>query len=596
MIKPDKALLNKNLEVLKRLDERLWRQVKDVDPMLSYSLFESKSSDCTLKVGENLFHSSYDPKKEARRWAEHYLNDWDGISTPIIFGLGLGYHVMELLSLIDTTVIVIEPDPVVFNLALRFIDVSLLFKKAGVLVAPDDDSLRGILKGNLCIMPHNPTVNTHPDVFNKVVRMVELTERYRILVTGPIYGGSLPVARFCRSALESLGYDVEMVDAGTFNTAFNAIKDIVLDDGNVGKLKAMFVDFLSELIMAKVVDFKPDLIFSLAQSPVTDGLLRRLKDCGIPTAMWFVEDYKVMDYWRETAPLYDYFFTIQDGDFFGKLEDINVQNHYFLPLCADPKVHKPAVLSREEIDEFGSDISFVGAGYYNRRSFFKKFLDYDLKIWGNEWEGAAPLYKKIQREGERVSPEDSVKIFNASKININLHSSKQHEGVNPIGDFVNPRTFEIAACRGFQLVDFRSHLSRFFNEDEEIVTFRDDKDAKKKIDYFLCRPEERKEIAQMAYKRVVKEHTYEKRMEEMMGFLIERGFQGSSPLPGSYRVKDLLKEAGEGTELKNYLLRFANRRSIDLSDIIEEIGRGSGDITSTESIFIMMNEFLHRTG
>ena len=38
-------------------------------------------------------------------------------------------------------------------------------------------------------------------------------------------------------------------------------------------------------------------------------------------------------------------------------------------------------------------------------------------------------------------------------INLNLHSAMQGRGVNREGDFVNPRTFEVAATGAFQVVD-----------------------------------------------------------------------------------------------------------------------------------------------
>ena len=63
-----------------------------------------------------------------------------------------------------------------------------------------------------------------------------------------------------------------------------------------------------------------------------------------------------------------------------------------------------------------------------------------------------------------------MKIYNASKININLHSSLQTTDLVSRGDFVNPRTFELAAAGAFQLVDERSLLGELFGADE-LATF-----------------------------------------------------------------------------------------------------------------------------
>ena len=238
--------------------------------------------------------------------------------------------------------------------------------------------------------------------------------------------------------------------------------------------------FVSELVLAKAYEYKPDLIFATAQSPFTTTTLEQYKQLKIPVAFWFMEDFHLFAYWKTFAPLYDYFFVIQRGEFTDQLNAMGLKNHYYLPLAADPEIHKPLQLSPEEETEYSSELSFVGAGYHNRTQFFLQLLNEDFKIWGNDWNLNSPLATVMPRKGERISPEDCVKIFNAAKININLHSSSYHNGVNPHGDFVNPRTFEIAACAAFQMVDPRSELTSLFQIGEEIVTFNDIDDLRRK--------------------------------------------------------------------------------------------------------------------
>ena len=91
--------------------------------------------------------------------------------------------------------------------------------------------------------------------------------------------------------------------------------------------------------------------------------------------------------------------------------------------------------------------------------------------------------------GLKHRKEETVKIYNAGKINLNLHSSTFHYGINPEGDFVNPRTFEIAACKGFQLLDYRSDLINLFNVNEELIAFHSLDELKDQIEYFLKNPD-----------------------------------------------------------------------------------------------------------
>ncbi|MBE0603590.1 MAG: glycosyltransferase [Deltaproteobacteria bacterium] len=411
----------------------------------------------------------------------------------------------------------------------------------------------------------------------------------RIAVVGPFYGGSLPIAGYCASALRNLGHEVEFIDNGVFGKTFLSIDKITESAPHRDILRMKFGEFASDAAMARIVPFRPDIVLALAQAPLTEAALTALKGQGIATAFWFVEDFRHMGYWRDLAPKYDYFFTIQEGELLDRLREAGARNVAFLPMAASPDVHRKVELSPGEIQEFGGDVSFVGAGYYNRRRLFEGLVDLDFRIWGNEWESCPALKDFLQRDGARVDTEDIVKIFNASRININLHSSSYHEGVNPDGDFVNPRTFEIAACGGFQLVDSRSGLPGFFRVGEEVACFDDLDDLRAKIVRYLADPEERKAVAERGRRRVLRDHTYERRMEEMIWFMIRSGLR--LPWREMREREDpgrLVGKAGPDTELGLYLARFAGARSLKLKDVVREIRSGGGDLSRVERIFLAM--------
>src|SRR5204862_2109161 len=183
----------------------------------------------------------------------------------------------------------------------------------------------------------------------------------------------------------------------------------------------------------------------------------------------------------------------------------------------DPEIHRPLSLDAAARAEYASEVAFVGAGYRNRRLAFRRFLDTDVRIWGSDWAGAADLARVVQRGGARITTEESVRIFNAVDVNLNLHSSTWLDGVDPRGDFVNPRTFEIAAAGAFQLVDTRALLPSLFVPGVEAVTFSDAAELRGLVAHWLGRPEERAEIAAAGRARVLREHTYRDRMEALLG-------------------------------------------------------------------------------
>lgn len=339
----------------------------------------------------------------------------------------------------------------------------------------------------------------------------------RILVVLPFYGGSLPIGRYCAEALRSLGCVVEVFDAPGFFGAYTAIKELKVALEKQEQLQSGFITLISRAVLAKVEHFDPDLVLAMAQAPLDRQTLMRLRKDGVPTAMWFVEDFRLFTYWQTFAPYYDIFAVIQKEPFLEKLAALGVSNTLYLPLAAMPSIHRPLELTPAERALFGSDISFMGAGYPNRRTAFRHLARRNFKIWGTEWEGDTELAPLVQRAGERISTEDTVRIFNASRINLNLHSSINAQPPVSEGDFVNPRTFEIAACGAFQLVDKRGLLAELF--DPEDVAVFDSLDAlMQKIDYFLARPEEREAFAARGRKVVLERHTYTQRMRSLLDF------------------------------------------------------------------------------
>jgi len=343
----------------------------------------------------------------------------------------------------------------------------------------------------------------------------------RVLVVLPFYGGSLPVGRFAAEGLREAGCLVDIFEAPSFFSAYTALKELRVSSKHLDILQNSFLQMAAQAVLAKAEAFAPDLVLCLAQAPLTRFALRQLRKQGIPTAMWFVEDFRLFTYWRAFAPYYDLFAVIQKEPFTSDLAAIGQNNVLYLPLAALPSFHRPTELGTEEQKTFGSAVSFLGAGYPNRRKAFLQLRDQGLKIWGTEWEDEPALAPLVQRRGERISPEDAVRIFNATGININLHSSIHTDKLVSAGDFVNPRTFEVAACGAFQLVDQRSLLPELFS-DEEMAVFTSMEELHEKIRYFTPRPEERREIAARARERVLKEHTYALRMQRLLDFARER--------------------------------------------------------------------------
>jgi len=418
----------------------------------------------------------------------------------------------------------------------------------------------------------------------------------RILNVLPMSGGSLTVGRYCTTALRELGHTVEVFEAPEFCGAFRALKGQRIKMERLAALENSFLQIVSQIVLAKVESFAPDLVLAQAQAPLSRQTLQRLRRDKVATAMWFVEDFRVFPYWKAFARHYDVFAVIQKAPFFDLLRELGQENVLYLPLAADPAFHAPMELSNVDRRRYGADVSFLGAGYPNRHAAFRRLTSLDFRIWGNDWQADPVLTPCMQRPDERISPDEAVKIFNASEINLNLHSSIKAEPLISGGDFVNPRTFELASCAAFQLVDRRALLGELFS-DREVAVFEDMSGMLEAIQHYLVRPEERRAMAQLARARVLAEHAYVHRMRALLDFARQRiGLGGAdagpadrgpagrpSPLDGL--PEDLRQDVRE-------LLKALNLpESVSFEDLIWAVRQRRGTLSDLETSLLFLDEW-----
>lgn len=335
----------------------------------------------------------------------------------------------------------------------------------------------------------------------------------RVLVVGPIAGGTLDTARSTARGAEALGADTRLLDFGAFGAGWDVITKLDVSPDHKTRLKADYAKVLGEAIVATAASWRPDLVLALAQAPMNASVSSRLRAAGMRTALWFVENHRVLTYWKAVAKDYDAFFAIQDEPFLAMVREAGAGKAVYLPTACDPVRHAPVTLSDDDRARFGADVSFAGAPYRNRQRLLLGLIDMAPRIWGDGWQ-ATELARLAAGGGARFTLDEMVKIFNATAVNLNIHSANHVEGLDPDGDYVNPRTFELAACGAFQLVDARAPLGALFAPGE-LVTFTSMAQLREQIPYFLARPAERAAIAARARQRAIGEHTFAHRVRRI---------------------------------------------------------------------------------
>ena len=310
------------------------------------------------------------------------------------------------------------------------------------------------------------------------------------------------MARAAFSASRGLGLDVTFLDYSSYADEFvrvrtNGTQNEVIQF--VISLKARLIDVIKEC--------NPHVLLGIAQAPLTDvKMLKAIRESGILTAFWFVEDYQTFTYWKDIAPNFDLFFTIQKDQFWREL--IGAKNYHYLPLAFDKN------LKEERVNGLagGAKVSFMGAPYPNRIRVFQNLGKFDFKIYGEEW-SRYPIEGVVVGD-RRITESEARWIYRNSKVNLNLHSSLDENKIG--GDFVNPRTFELAGLGCFQLTDQREFLPLHYDVGNEVVQFQSEGDLFEKIKYFLGHKKERDEIAMNSREKTFKHHLYEHRIVEIL--------------------------------------------------------------------------------
>lgn len=131
---------------------------------------------------------------------------------------------------------------------------------------------------------------------------------------------------------------------------------------------------------------------------------------------------------------------------------------------------------------------------------------------------------RAEHSGKWVNFSETPRYFNGASIVLNLHRSeddplldKNRSGAP--GHSINNRTFDIAACRAFQLTDYRPDLPLFYRPEEEIVCFDSPKECAELIHRYLHDRPARNEIADRAYRRTLAGHTFADRLDAMLSLI-----------------------------------------------------------------------------
>ena len=186
------------------------------------------------------------------------------------------------------------------------------------------------------------------------------------------------------------------------------------------------------------------------------------------------------------------------------------------------------------------DVSFVGTWNPQRGKIIDALRGAVIAVeaYGNGWpsgglsqEGMVSVFSRskislsLNQKSFYISPRSLARLFfrraslgeGGSRIKPDVLNffSNLREWLQKKILFVKGRHFEIPACGTMQISEDGDVLTKRYLPDKEIIIYSGMDDLIKKVKYYLAHDDEREAIAQAGYERTMREHTFEKNMEDI---------------------------------------------------------------------------------
>jgi len=288
---------------------------------------------------------------------------------------------------------------------------------------------------------------------------------------------------------------------------------VVLRRGLVPWLVRDRTEWMAAILRAQIEDFRPDVL-----------LTHSLTD--LPTKFWtsLRNHYRLL-VGQIASPLADDFdlrpFDLMLSslpNFVERFRAAGLRAELFR-LAFDPAVsarlQEPVEASREP----AIDVSFVGSlspHHAGRYAWLERLCrETPIQVWGQGIEALpadSPIRKVFRGPAWGI---DMYRVLTRSRISVNYH-------IELSGPFANNmRLYETTGVGTLLLTDWKQNLHEMFELGTEVVAYRSPEECVKQISQLLSHEAERSRIAEAGRARTLRDHTYHRRMAELVA-LIEK--------------------------------------------------------------------------
>ncbi|MBI3583563.1 MAG: glycosyltransferase family 1 protein [Nitrospinae bacterium] len=304
---------------------------------------------------------------------------------------------------------------------------------------------------------------------------------------------SSPLIQRWQNTLQQLYGMTDYAPLSYFNSSFRPILRLV---------GSWFYDILE----AQIKYYKPDVLINQAMSEISSHFMRNMKPLvrllvgQVASPLPEGVDYSYYDLVISSLPNFVKYF---------RQKGIRAELHR---LAFEPQILSALENNRREIP-----VSFVGSlskNHKNRVSLLEYLCGHlDVEVWGQGVDSLPANSIIRQHYKGKVWGIEMYKILNNSKIALNYHIDVAESYAN------NIRLFEATGTGTLLITDWKMNLHEMFEPSREVVAYHNLEECAELIQYYLKNNNEREAIARAGQGRTLKEHTYYRRVGELVDII-----------------------------------------------------------------------------
>lgn len=274
---------------------------------------------------------------------------------------------------------------------------------------------------------------------------------------------------------------------------------------------------------ARFLSFCPDVVFLMNGDMLLPETLMDWQKSGAKVGLWFFDSMTHILLCEDNIPVADAVFCYEQTDIPLIRQRYGVEA-YFLPQAVDTTIYHPL-----ECDK-SYDIVFAGDIFHSQKrrqviqAVVAHYPQLKIKVWGEYKPWYKNLWLWLTRERKDVymncnaSGQQLNEDYNKARIVLNIHHEQQKDGANP-------KVYEIAATRSYQICDTNPYIRQLFTQGEVGLYTIDMTvpEASRYDDLFACIDQalqsDTTQRAGQAYEKIVSQHTFNQRIQQCLKHL-----------------------------------------------------------------------------